>query len=86
MKKKIGMILDVSRGFLPDIRVEKEARVFIKGGFEVSLLAEKADSSQTTYEKLNYRLEIFRTGIQSQQDFFHKVLTNTIHKHLCYPH
>jgi glycosyltransferase involved in cell wall biosynthesis len=73
--KRIGMILDVERGFPPDIRVEKEARALIKAGFEVSLLAQKADSSQAVYEKLNYGLEVFRTEIQSQQDLFHKILT-----------
>ena len=75
MKKKIGMILDVSRGFPPDIRVEKEARVLIKAGFKVSLLAQKASSSQKSYEKLDYGIEIYRHEIQFKEDFFQKMLT-----------
>jgi len=73
MKKKIGMILAVNRGFPPDIRVEKEARALLKAGFELSLLAQKVISSQTTYEKLDYELAVYRTEIQ-YQDLLHKVL------------
>lgn len=74
MAVKIGMILDVSRGFPPDLRVEKEARALIKAGFEVSLLARKANASQAAYEKLDYGLEIYRSEIQSKQHLLHKVL------------
>ena len=35
-KKRIGMILE--KQFPPDIRVEKEAKALIKGGYEVYLL------------------------------------------------
>ena len=76
MAPKIGMILDVGRGFPPDIRIEKEAHVLIKSGFKVYLLAQKTSSSQAAYEKLDYGLEIYRSDIQSQQNFFHKVLAS----------
>ena len=78
MKKKIGMILDTSKGFPPDIRVEKEARALIKAGFDISLLTAKSDSKQATYEKLNYGLELFRTNIQSHRSIFHKILADAI--------
>lgn len=74
--KRIGMILDVERGFPPDIRVEKEACALIKAGFEVSLLTQRSDAKQAAYEKLDYGLEIYRSEIQSQQNFFHKVLAS----------
>ena len=78
MKKKIGMILDASKGFPPDIRVEKEARALIKAGLDVSLLTAKSDSKQATYEKLNYGLEIFRTNIPSHRSILHKILADAI--------
>ncbi len=74
MALKIGMILDVSRGFPPDIRIEKEARVLIKAGFKVSLLTQKASPSQKVYETFGYGLEVYRAEIQSQQDLLHKIL------------
>lgn len=61
--KKIGMILSVSRGFPPDIRVEKEARSLATAGFEVAVLAKKAHTNQPLRERLDYGLEIFRTNI-----------------------
>jgi len=46
----IGMILDGK--FPPDIRVEKEARALVKGGFDVHLLCSR-EEGQPAYETLN---------------------------------
>lgn len=73
MKKRIGMVLD--KGFPPDIRVEKEAKALIQGGFEVFLLCEKSGSNQKDFETLDYGLHVSRFAYYRDKlaNFFEKV-------------
>lgn len=77
MKQRIGMVLDVSRGFPPDIRVEKEARALIKTGFDVFLLARKADAGQLLRERLDYGIEVVRCELPKFKFYLHPVETFT---------
>lgn len=72
------MVLDVSRGFPPDIRVEKEARALIKAGFDVLLLARKADAGQPLRERLGYGIEVVRCELPKFKFYLHPVETFTL--------
>jgi len=72
------MVLDVSRGFPPDIRVEKEARALIKAGFDVFLLARKADAGQPLREHLDYGIEVVRCELPKFKFYLHPVETFTL--------
>jgi len=67
------MILD--KVFPPDIRVEKEARALIKGGFEVFLLCEKTGASKKDFETLDYGLHVSRFSYHRDKfiNFFEKI-------------
>lgn len=60
---RIGMILDRSGGFPPDLRVEKESRALCAAGFDVALLCARATPDQQRDEVCHYGLKLRRVDV-----------------------
>lgn len=59
---RIGMVLQTSSGFPPDIRIEKESRALCRAGLDVALLCVRATAEQPEHEVRPTGLAVHRAS------------------------